>query len=147
VVRQALRRFVDVAVLFFAGLGFVYVPLGKKTGLEHVRSLLRTPEARDLTTGVADALGSVRGRVLDEVTADPRPTGSVEQRSPKANSRSEPRSRVLDVPVPALHAAVPREGALAPTGSSLQASPPVREAAGLCRRPAPRIWGAPDSPR
>lgn len=53
------RRLVSLVVCSFATLGFLAVPIGPKTGYEHLRSVLATPEA----TRVGEALGTL-GRAL-----------------------------------------------------------------------------------
>lgn len=51
----------SLVVLSFATLGFLAVPIGPKTGYEHVRGALATPQAAHL----GDALGAL-GRKLKE---------------------------------------------------------------------------------
>lgn len=45
----------SLVVCSFAALGFMAVPIGPKTGYEHMRSMLATPEA----TRVGEALGAL----------------------------------------------------------------------------------------
>jgi hypothetical protein len=40
------KRIFRALVLFFAVYAFVFVPLGQKTGLEHITAIVRTPEAK-----------------------------------------------------------------------------------------------------
>ena len=42
-----VKRFFQVVVVFFAIYSFVFVPLGKKTALEHLRAIFGTPAARE----------------------------------------------------------------------------------------------------
>lgn len=63
------RRAIDLAVLFLALYAFAFVPLGRRTGLEHVRAILATPAARETTRDVADAVDGLRRRLL----SDPAP--------------------------------------------------------------------------
>lgn len=44
---KAARRIVDVIVILFALYAFVFVPLGSKTALGHLRAILSTPAASD----------------------------------------------------------------------------------------------------
>jgi hypothetical protein len=62
------RRLLEGAVGLFALLGFLYVPLGQKTGFEHARAVLSTPAA---TAAIADVTMSalrLRERAIDFVT-------------------------------------------------------------------------------
>ena len=45
VLRLFSARTVELVVLLFAVLGFMFVPLGKRTGLEHARAVLSTGAA------------------------------------------------------------------------------------------------------
>jgi hypothetical protein len=47
---------------FFALLGFIAVPIGERTGYEHVKAALSTPEGREAVTAVARAYGALRER-------------------------------------------------------------------------------------
>jgi hypothetical protein len=57
------RRVVDLAILFLAAYAFVFVPLGKHTGLELVRGILRTHAAEDATREIGGAVERVTHRV------------------------------------------------------------------------------------
>jgi hypothetical protein len=46
------KRIFQGVVLFFAIYAFVFVPLGKKTALDHVRAVFGTPAAREAATEV-----------------------------------------------------------------------------------------------
>ena len=46
------KRIFQGVVLFFALYAFVFVPLGKKTALEHVRAIMDTPAAQDAASEV-----------------------------------------------------------------------------------------------
>ena len=77
------RRAVDSVVALFAILGFCFVPLGSKTGLEHTLALLRTASVREAGAGVLTALGRARSLLLETLvpartdTAPlPMPSGS-----------------------------------------------------------------------
>ncbi|HMR74163.1 MAG TPA: hypothetical protein PKD61_03595 [Polyangiaceae bacterium] len=63
------RRATEAALVLFAALGFCFVPLGKKTGLEHAKALLATDAAREAGEGVADAFVRVRQAFLQPATA------------------------------------------------------------------------------
>ena len=49
-------RAIEVFVLLFAVLGFVYVPLGRRTAFEHVYAVLATPAATDARRELSDAV-------------------------------------------------------------------------------------------
>lgn len=59
------RRAIDLAVLFLALYAFAFVPLGKKTGLDHLRAILRTAPARDAGAEILRAADRLRHRLLD----------------------------------------------------------------------------------
>jgi hypothetical protein len=66
----------------FALLGFAYVPLGSKTGLQHVSTLLQTEAVKDAASGLAARLLEARLRIADvlapkQISAPlPLPSGS-----------------------------------------------------------------------
>lgn len=45
-----VKRVFQMVVLFFAIYAFVFVPLGRKTALEHIRAIAGTPQARQAAT-------------------------------------------------------------------------------------------------
>lgn len=49
----------------FALLGFVYVPLGRHTGLEHARAVLSTPAATAAIDDLASSVLALRQRATD----------------------------------------------------------------------------------
>lgn len=74
----------------FALLGFVYVPLGRHTGLEHACAVLSTPAARSALADVTSSMLALRQRAADFITGrEPgRPTeqgGSPTGDSPRGN--------------------------------------------------------------
>lgn len=58
------RRAVEAVVGLFALLGFAFVPLGSKTGLEHTVALASTPTAREAVSGLAVTLDRAREQVM-----------------------------------------------------------------------------------
>lgn len=54
---------VELFVLLFAVLGFVFVPLGRRTALEHTQAVLSTPAAKD----ARQELGEAVVRTLDRL--------------------------------------------------------------------------------
>lgn len=63
---KAGRRFVDVTVLLFAAYAFAFVPLGRRTALEHARAILASPEAED----AGDELRQAGGRLIHQFRGD-----------------------------------------------------------------------------
>ncbi len=59
------RRVIEAALVLFAALGFCFVPLGKKTGLDHARAMLSTAAAKEAGAGIADAFVRLRQRVFE----------------------------------------------------------------------------------
>ena len=58
------RRAIDLAVLLLALYAFAFVPLGRRTGLEHLRAILKTPASRDAGHEVTQAAERLRDRLL-----------------------------------------------------------------------------------
>lgn len=63
---KAARRTIDIIVLLFATYAFAFVPLGRRTGLEHARAILGTTEAQF----AGDELKQAGGRLMDKFSAD-----------------------------------------------------------------------------
>jgi hypothetical protein len=82
VLRQVLRRAVDLLFVFFAVLGFCSVPLGQKTAYEHCRALSATDAAAELARGLAGAVDRAR-RWLDPAREGDDPANSAQ--APLAN--------------------------------------------------------------
>jgi hypothetical protein len=75
------RRVAEGIVALFALLGFAFVPLGKKTTLEHTIGIFTTPAAKDawheLGAGVADLrerlVGAFASAAGGSAKAEPKP--------------------------------------------------------------------------
>ncbi len=65
------RRAIDLAVLFLALYAFAFVPLGRHTGLEHLRAILGTPAAREAGQDLLDAAERLQRRLFDDEPARP----------------------------------------------------------------------------
>jgi hypothetical protein len=93
------RRLIDLGVLFLALYAFAFVPLGKRTGLEHLIAVLHTRAARNATHEVVEAVERLRERLVGGDA--PR---TIETRGapvvPKLPHRSRTRDAIL-VPAPA----------------------------------------------
>lgn len=61
------RRLAESVVALFAVLGFAFVPLGRKTALEHSRDILTTPAALNAFRELGGAVARLRGRVVEMV--------------------------------------------------------------------------------
>ncbi|MFZ5893246.1 MAG: hypothetical protein ACOY0T_19455 [Myxococcota bacterium] len=68
------RRVVESVIGLFALLGFAYVPLGSKTGLEHSLALARTPAAQEAIAGLLGAVNRAKTRVFDALVPEARQT-------------------------------------------------------------------------
>lgn len=56
----------------FALLGFAFVPLGSKTGLEHTLAVLATPSVREAATGLMIALDKAKAKLVDAFVPNAR---------------------------------------------------------------------------
>jgi hypothetical protein len=64
------RRALESVVGLFALLGFAFVPLGSKTGLEHTIAVCATPSVRDAAAGLMAAIDKAKTRLLDALAPD-----------------------------------------------------------------------------
>ena len=61
------RRVLEAGAGLFALLGFVFVPLGKRTGFEHMVAIFSTPAAKEAGHELFQASLRLRQQVLDAV--------------------------------------------------------------------------------
>ena len=61
------RRLAESVVALFALLGFAYVPLGRKTALEHSREIFTTPAALNAWHELEAAAARLRDKLLETV--------------------------------------------------------------------------------
>ena len=61
------RRLAEGVVALFALLGFAFVPLGKKTALEHTLDIFTTPAARSAWLELGSATQRLRERLIATV--------------------------------------------------------------------------------
>ena len=89
----------DLVVLFFALYAFVFLPLGKRTGLDHLRALLGTAAAQEAGRELLEAGARMTRRLLGQgARIDTRgepvvpelPPGEPAQLRLTANSREPP---------------------------------------------------------
>ena len=80
------HRSIDLIVLLFALYAFAFVPLGRRTGLEHVRAIIGTREAQRAGEELAEAGDRLKTRMLDEAigTGSGAPEGHLQ--SPRAGA-------------------------------------------------------------
>lgn len=71
------RKLLEGVVGLFALLGFLYVPLGRHTGLEHARAVLSTPAASAAIADVTSSVLQLRARAVDIVTGRVPPPSSL----------------------------------------------------------------------
>jgi hypothetical protein len=63
------RRVTELVVLLFALLGFIFVPLGHRTALEHLGKILSTGAASEAMQGLADTIAELRKRLAERPRA------------------------------------------------------------------------------
>ncbi|MBK8995393.1 MAG: hypothetical protein IPM35_06485 [Myxococcales bacterium] len=86
------RRVLEIGVGMFALLGFAFVPLGKKTALEHVKAIVATGPAKEAGKELLEAGLKLRARVFhaspDAGAAPARPESlmCVETQEPRYTS-------------------------------------------------------------
>jgi hypothetical protein len=81
------KRVFQGVVLFFAIYAFVFLPLGKKTGLEHLRAIAGSSAAKQAGTELKGGVERLVQRLRDEAQQS---TDSSEQTLP--SDRKQPRS-------------------------------------------------------
>lgn len=93
------RKVIDIAVLFLAAYAFAFVPLGKRTGLQHLTAILHTEAARSAGRDVLGAADRLRKRLMGEDTQTPiRARGSpVVPKLPKRRAEAQTNVVVTDV--------------------------------------------------
>lgn len=69
------RRIAEGIVALFALLGFAFVPLGKKTALEHTRDIFTTPAALNAFQEIGAAVARLREKLV-ETWLSPKSSGS-----------------------------------------------------------------------
>jgi hypothetical protein len=60
------KRIFQGVVLFFAIYAFVFLPLGKKTALEHIQAIVGTPAAQDAAEEVKGGVTRLVRRLRDQ---------------------------------------------------------------------------------
>jgi hypothetical protein len=69
-VTKLARRALELLVAFFALYAFIFLPLGEKTGLEHLKAIVATKEAQHAGAELKTAGSQMLSELLD-FKADP----------------------------------------------------------------------------
>ncbi|MCE7890669.1 MAG: hypothetical protein DYH12_13405 [Sorangiineae bacterium PRO1] len=81
----------EIGVGMFALLGFAFVPLGKKTALEHVKAIVATGPAKDAGKELLEAGLKLRARVFHTATSPDAGAAPVRPESLMCVETQEPR--------------------------------------------------------
>lgn len=67
------KRAFQAVILFFAICGFLFVPLGKRTAIEHLQAIARTPAAQQAASELKSGVGRLFDRLRTRAgeSADP----------------------------------------------------------------------------
>lgn len=83
---QLTRRIVAFVVSVFAMLGFLAVPLGEKTGFQHVRAIVSSEEAGHFGRALRNAVAELGSQLRGEL--DSRPASQPPERQARDAGRS-----------------------------------------------------------
>jgi hypothetical protein len=87
------RRALDLVIGLFAVLGFFYVPLGPRTGFEHVRAIVATAPAVEAYRGFVSAAEKLHRALLEKLRGG-RSKGSAHSAAPEPEARGAELSHV-----------------------------------------------------
>jgi len=94
------KRAFQAVVLFFAICGFLFVPLGKRTAIEHLQAIAGTPAAQqagtELKRGVLRLFDRLRSRAGEESESDG--DARYDEGSGARGAESKPRPRLAPRP-------------------------------------------------
>jgi hypothetical protein len=86
-----VKRLFQGVVLFFAVYAFVFVPLGRKTALEHIRAIVGTPAAQDAADEVKGGVTRLVRRLKDEARESTEETDRwLDERARRAEEAPSP---------------------------------------------------------
>jgi hypothetical protein len=88
------RRALDLVIGLFAVLGFFYVPLGPRTGFEHVKAIVATAPAVQAYRGFFSATIKLRQALLDQLRGK-RTSRPAIPRTEEPKARAEELSHVM----------------------------------------------------
>jgi hypothetical protein len=95
------KRIFQGVVLFFAIYAFVFVPLGKKTALEHIQAIIGTPAAQDAAEEVKGGVTRLVRRLQDEARES---TKEADRRRDEREPSDDDLSPIQPLPKPKLRA-------------------------------------------
>jgi hypothetical protein len=103
------KRIFQGIVLFFAIYAFVFVPLGKKSALEHIQAIVGTPAAQDAASEVKGGVTRLVRRLQSEARESTEETDRYLDEAPEATADDADPARPLPKPqLRALSAEKPR---------------------------------------
>jgi hypothetical protein len=86
-----VKRIFQGVIVFFAIYSFVFVPLGKKTALEHVRAIFGTPAAREAAAEVKGGVTRLVRRLEREARQSTEKTDQrLQEREPDEQDDTPP---------------------------------------------------------
>lgn len=88
------RRALDLVIGLFAVLGFFYVPLGPRTGFEHVKAIAATAPAVQAYRGFLSATVKFRQALLDQLPGK-RTSRPANPRTEEPKTHAEELSHVM----------------------------------------------------
>ena len=118
------KRIFHGVIFFFALYAFVFVPLGKKTALEHIRAIIGTPAAREAAEEVK---GGVT-RLVRRLESEARQSTERTERSPRGQDDAEPKDDVPSAePTGEARSAEPKDEARSAEPKNEARTEPVRK--------------------
>jgi len=104
------KRIFHGVVLFFAFYAFVFVPLGKKTALQHLRAIFGTPAAQEAASEVKGGVTRLVRRLQSEARESTEeadrsidehmPRDAAPKDAPGSSGPAKPRLRALSAEAP-----------------------------------------------
>ncbi|HEY3233490.1 MAG TPA: hypothetical protein VGJ84_02160 [Polyangiaceae bacterium] len=92
-ITRLTRGAVELIVALFALLGFLFVPLGKRTAFEHTKAIFTTDAAQRAGRELQEATIKVRNKLVEGLATSPKPNGPLPQPPPLPSSpRHSPKS-------------------------------------------------------
>src|SRR5215831_16702110 len=114
---RMIKRSFQAVVLFFALYAFCFMPLGRKTALEHVRAIAGTPAAKQAATELGGSVTKLVNRLRSEAQRSVDGAGD-NAAAPNADPGTAPAP-----PAPSPEQPPPREPLPAETRTSHRVSP------------------------
>jgi hypothetical protein len=76
VIARLGQRAIELCVALFAALGFAFVPLGERSGLEHLRAIVTTEATREAMRELVIAADRLRSHLTGELAPEAPPAPS-----------------------------------------------------------------------